>query len=80
MLPTPQATDFKGGATAESYEKRGRGERNDLRTWASFQERTGKTSQLNPQFVLEMMGFPPNWTVLPFRNGEVNQSSQQVTP
>ena len=30
----------------------------------------GKTSQLNPQFVAEMMGFPPNWTELPFLSGE----------
>lgn len=27
----------------------------------------GKTSQLNPQFVAEMMGFSPDWTVLPFK-------------
>ena len=39
----------------------------------AFQE-TGKPSQLNPLFVMEMMGFPPNWTVLPFQNGETNQS------
>jgi hypothetical protein len=32
-------------------------------------EMTGKTSQLNPRFVAEMMGFPPNWTELPFLNG-----------
>jgi len=70
LLPTPQATDFKGGATAESYEARGRGENNDLRTWAAFHERTGKTSQLNPRFVAEMMGFPPNWLELPFQNTE----------
>jgi hypothetical protein len=31
---------------------------------------TGKTSQLNPRFVAEMMGFPPNWTESPFQNGE----------
>ena len=30
----------------------------------------GKTSQLNPQFVAEMMGFPTDWTILPFLNGE----------
>jgi hypothetical protein len=29
-------------------------------------------SQLNPLFVLEMMGFPPDWTELPFLNGETN--------
>jgi hypothetical protein len=26
--------------------------------------------QLNPQFVGEMMGFTPDWMVLPFLNGE----------
>lgn len=30
----------------------------------------GKTFQLNPLFVAEMMGFPVNWTELPFQNGE----------
>jgi hypothetical protein len=33
-------------------------------------EEDGKTSQLNPQFVEEMMGFPENWTVSPFQSGE----------
>jgi len=32
----------------------------------------GKPSQLNPRFVAEMMGFPPNWTELPFLNGDKN--------
>ena len=32
----------------------------------------GKSSQLNPRFVAEMMGFPTNWTELPFLNGEQN--------
>lgn len=32
--------------------------------------KTGITGQLNPQFVGEMMGFPKDWTVLPFLNGE----------
>jgi DNA (cytosine-5)-methyltransferase 1 len=31
---------------------------------------SGAYSQLNPRFVAEMMGFPPNWTELPFLNGE----------
>jgi hypothetical protein len=31
----------------------------------------GKSSQLNPRFVAEMMGFPPDWTELPFTNGEM---------
>ena len=79
LLPTPQATDSKGGATAESYEARGRDESNDLRTWAAFQERTGKTSQLNPRFVMEMMGFPPDWTELPFLNGDKSPSKPEET-
>ena len=33
----------------------------------------GKPSQLNPRFVAEMMGFPPNWTELPFQSGDKNQ-------
>jgi hypothetical protein len=28
-------------------------------------------SRLNPQFVAEMMGFPTNWTELPFQSGEM---------
>lgn len=34
----------------------------------------GTTSQLNPLYVAEMMGFPPDWTVLPFLRGEQNPS------
>lgn len=33
----------------------------------------GKTSQLNPQFVAEMMGFSPDWTVFPFQSGGRNR-------
>jgi hypothetical protein len=29
----------------------------------------GTDSQLNPLFVAEMMGFPTDWTILPFQNG-----------
>lgn len=60
FLPTPQAsegTKITGKENQDSITKRVR-------------QQTGKTSQLNPQFVMEMMGFPSNWTVLPFLNGE----------
>jgi hypothetical protein len=50
----------------------------DLKHYVSQQ--IGKTSQLNPRFVAEMMGFPPNWTELPFQNGEQNQSRATETP
>jgi len=33
---------------------------------------TGKSSQLSPHFVGEMMGFPKDWTVSPFLSGEEN--------
>ncbi len=63
MLPTPMASDcgekVTGLENQDSLTKRARLE-------------TGTTSQLNPQFVLEMMGFPPDWTELPFLNGETN--------
>ena len=32
----------------------------------------GKGSQLNPRFVGEMMGFPPNWLELPFQSTDKN--------
>jgi hypothetical protein len=61
MLPTPSARDWKGegGNGADLNRTIGTG--------------TGTTSQLSPQFVLEMMGFPTDWTELPFLNGETNQ-------
>ncbi|WP_167287792.1 hypothetical protein [Paraflavitalea devenefica] len=40
----------------------------------------GRDSQLNPQFVGEMMGFPPGWTTSPFQNGAGNASEAMVTP
>ena len=64
MLPTPQAQEgykITGKENQDSITKRVR-------------EMTGQTSQLNPRFVAEMMGFPPNWTELPFQSGEQSQS------
>ena len=39
----------------------------------------GSNSQLNPQFVAEMMGFPPDWTLSPFLSGEANPSNPMET-
>jgi hypothetical protein len=47
---------------------------------ANIQYQTGTTSHLNPRFVAEMMGFPPNWTELPFQSGEQNQSKDTAMP
>ena len=60
MLPTPQAQEgdkITGKENQDSITKR-------------IRQMTGQTSQLNPRFVAEMMGFPPNWTELPFLSGE----------
>jgi hypothetical protein len=78
MLPTPSAFDHKSGVKKETYEKRkqrhlekGVNLQYPLKQMAAdFTNQNGKVSQLNPPFVLEMMGFPPDWTELPFLNGE----------
>ena len=45
----------------------------------SDEYRTGAGSRLNPLFVAEMMGFPVDWTVLPFQSGETNPSKDLGT-
>lgn len=80
MLPTPTARDYKGAPTIESIQKRGRNPMtNNL---ADCFAQTGKSSQLNPLFVEEMMGFPLMWTTLPFlsQSGDRNQSKDTETP
>jgi hypothetical protein len=70
MLPTPQAQEgekITGLENQDSMTKRVR-------------QITGKTSQLNPRFVAEMMGFPHNWTELPFLSGGKNPSKDTETP
>jgi hypothetical protein len=60
MLPTPCAQEgdkITGKENQDSLTKRARSQ-------------TGKTSQLSPLFVEEMMGFPKNWTALPFQSGD----------
>lgn len=71
MLPTPMA---------EWSPEKNTGKRNQDSIPKRIKDAGGKTSQLNPRFVLEMMGFPPNWTELPFQSGETNQSKPQETP
>jgi hypothetical protein len=71
MLCTPTAQASRGNTS----DKRGKGNLTDQ--IAEMNLTTSKTSQLNPQFVLEMMGFPTDWTLLPFLNGEMNQSKQE---
>jgi hypothetical protein len=73
MLPTPVSGEWMD--TGEKVKGNNYKQQNLTRTIANASEEwTGINSQLNPQFVLEMMGFPPDWTLLPFLNGETNQS------
>ena len=79
MLPTPNAFDWNTAQKVEKYEKRKKMQAEkgvnlhySLRQMAMDVNPNGTTSQLSPQFVLEMMGFPIDWTELPFLNGEKN--------
>jgi len=71
MLPTPAARDYKGASSTEALQKRGRLKEKADCLSDQFNQ-TGKSSQLNPRFVAEMMGFPVNWTELPFQSGAQN--------
>jgi hypothetical protein len=84
LLPTPQARDEKNGSRMEDKRIQRKIQQqwsfglNDLAameilplpTGKKVEQNNGKVSQLNPLFVAEMMGFPTNWTLLPFLDGE----------
>jgi hypothetical protein len=61
MLPTPMADDNPAKNT---------GKRNQNGLQKMAYETSGQTSQLNPLFVCEMMGFPIDWLTSPFQSGE----------
>ena len=65
LLHTPTAMDSKTGTPKESNTHN---RDSDLKHLVA--RRAGRTSQLNPLFVGEMMGFPLDWLTLPFQNGE----------
>ena len=73
MLPTPKAQEARGNVEVD------RGKRNltdEVSKMIPHSRQTGgATSQLNPLFVAEMMGFPREWLIYPFlgRNGGRNQ-------
>jgi hypothetical protein len=71
MLPTPMASDC--GEKVTELE-------NQNSMVKITREITGKTSQLNPLFVAEMMGFPTDWTILPFQSGETKASKDMEMP
>ena len=81
MLPTPTTHDRKHS----THKSPSWGKRIEQKHLAEtvlnpyIEEQGGNPSQLNPRFVLEMMGFPANWTELPFLSGDKNQLKQQET-
>jgi len=77
LLPTPTCNDATNSNLPQSQINR-----NDsiVKRILLVNPTAGKTSHLNPQFVAEMMGFPTNWTELPFLIGEKNQSKDMETP
>lgn len=60
LLPTPTAQESRGNAS------RDRGKSNLTDEIAHICKPDGQSSQLNPLFVAEMMGFPTDWTLEPF--------------
>ena len=74
MWPTPKANDFRSGMPNRV------GTEHTQQLNDTVSSPTGTTSQLNPRFVAEMMGFPVDWTVLPFLNGETCPSKPTETP
>jgi site-specific DNA-cytosine methylase len=65
MLPTPTAMDSSNATATMKSTQVKEGSMHSVTLTRYLQ--TGKNSQLNPRFVAEMMGFPPNWTELPFQ-------------
>jgi hypothetical protein len=72
MLPTPKASDERRHWKTDKWEGSDLG--------SHINEICGTRSHLSPRFVAEMMGFPPNWTELPFLNGELNPLKDTETP
>jgi hypothetical protein len=64
MMPTPSARDRKGCTNPGVKKVNGNVYGETLPD--TVKKVTGRTSQLNPLFVEEMMGFPLMWTALPF--------------
>lgn len=78
LLPTPTARDWKGAPTLENFQRKGKNPHQG--SLPDFFARAGRSFQLNPLFVAEMMGFPVNWTVLPFLPGGSSPSRDMETP
>ena len=78
LLSTPTASDAQNNSFPPCHENRKSGVVHDV--MISYPSRTGKGSRLNPRYVAQMMGFPPDWTELPFRDGAGSRSKPTATP
>ena len=74
LLPTPLSQDSRHALFDRGRCKLGE------EIAETFGDGTSQNSQLNPQFVAEMMGFPTDWTLLPFLRGAENPSKPTATP
>jgi hypothetical protein len=72
LLYSPKANDYKNQRKTENWK--------GLDLSSQVKEMTGSNSRLNHRFVAEMMGFPPNWTELPFQSGETKVLKPTETP
>lgn len=61
LIPTPTARDFRHGSKIHGEKRLNGGHHPSLNDFMAVQT---SNSRLNPQFVEEMMGFPPGWTEL----------------
>ncbi len=77
MLPTPTCNDLKNVTLCPSQV-----DRNDSIVKRIVQQdpEAGKTSQLNPLFVEEMMGFPRYWTLMPFLRAKREEDAPPKRP
>ena len=71
LLPTPTARDYPSGFNQqnEAFQQRQQHSRG-VNLHEHIQRQIGVNFQLNPHYLIEMMGFPKGWTELPFLNGE----------
>jgi hypothetical protein len=71
MLPTPTANNWRGSVSEEAMTRKDGKTRDD--SLQNLPAMIGQPGQLSPLFVMEMMGFPSDWTQIPFLkvNGEM---------
>jgi hypothetical protein len=82
FLLTPSASDgLRSGMTMDSLKRHNKVNAENSNLAEQIAHKVGGgTSHLNPRFVAEMMGFPPNWTASPFQSGEQNPSKDTAMP